>query len=245
MRRIVEALQAAPEDTLVEIGPGRGILTAALLGTGAPVVAIEIDRELAARLRERYDAATLRLIEGDALEVSLAAIAPSLAVAGNLPYNISKPFAMKLVDERRAVARAVLMFQREVAMRLTARTGTGDYGPLTVLAGRAFAIERLFDVPPGAFRPRPKVVSTVTRWTPRPAADLPSGDVPSLKAALRAAFAHRRQTIGKNLRQELSLDDRAAAGLLEDAGIDPGRRAEAVDPDAFLRLAAAMRRRAI
>jgi 16S rRNA (adenine1518-N6/adenine1519-N6)-dimethyltransferase len=245
VRRIVEALQAAPADTLVEIGPGRGILTAALLDTGAPVVAIEIDRDLAARLRERYDPGMLRLIEGDALDVSLASIATSLAVAGNLPYNISKPFAMKLVNERWSVARAVLMFQREVAMRLTARPGTGDYGPLTVLAGRAFTIERLFDVPPGAFRPRPKVVSTVTRWTPRPAADLPSDDVPALKSALRAAFAHRRQTIGKNLRQELSLDDRAVAGLLEDAGIDPGLRAEAVDPDTFLRLAAAMRRRAI
>lgn len=245
VRRIVEALRAAPDDTLVEIGPGRGILTAALIETKAPVVAIEIDRDLAARLRERYDEGTLRLIEGDALELSLASIAPSLAVAGNLPYNISKPFAMKLVDERHAVARAVLMFQREVAMRLTGRPGTGDYGPLTVLAGRAFTIERLFDVPPGAFRPRPKVVSTVTRWMPRPAADLPSDDVAALKSALRAAFAHRRQTIGKNLRQELSLDDRAVAGLLEEAGIDPGLRAEAVNPDAFLRLAAAMRRRAI
>jgi 16S rRNA (adenine1518-N6/adenine1519-N6)-dimethyltransferase len=131
------------------------------------------------------------------------------------------------------------MFQREVADRLTAVPGTGAYGPLTVLAGRAYRIERLFDLPPGAFRPRPKVVSTVTRWTPLAAEGLPPSLVPPLREVLRVAFARRRQTLRKNLRAALQGGDEAAARLLANAGLDGALRAEAIPPEGFVRLASA------
>src|SRR5258706_4602813 len=200
IRRIVEALAPSPSEMVLEIGPGRGSLTEALLQAVPAIVAVEIDRDLAALLRARFPSDRLRLVEDDVLDIALDALAPSLplVVAGNLPYNISKPVAMKLVLERHAVGRAVLMFQREVADRLTASPGRRAYGPLTVLTGRAYRIERLFDVRPGAFRPRPSVVSTVTRWTPREDDALPPDLVAPLMAVLRAAFAHRRQTLQKN-----------------------------------------------
>jgi 16S rRNA (adenine1518-N6/adenine1519-N6)-dimethyltransferase len=116
---------------------------------------------------------------------------------------------------------------------------------LSVLAGHAYAIERVFDVPAGAFRPSPKVVSSVTRWTRRAESELPPALVAPLKAVLRAGFAHRRQTIGKNLRRETALGESELESLLRGAGIEPGARAEDVPPDAFLRLAAAIGPRAI
>ncbi len=241
IRRIVAALAPGVSENVLEIGPGRGSLTEALLEAVPAIAAIEIDRDLAALLRARYPHDRLRLIESDVLDVAFDALAPStpLVIAGNLPYNISKPVAMKLVIERRAVRRAVLMFQREVADRLTASPGERAYGPLTVLTGRAYRIERLFDVRPGAFRPRPNVVSTVTRWTRREDEALPPELVAPLMAVLRAAFAHRRQTLHKNLRGVLAGGDAAAVHLLAHAGIDGALRAEAIPPSGFVAIARA------
>lgn len=241
IRRIVAALGPSASENVLEIGPGRGALTSALLEVVPAISAIEIDRDLAALLRSRYAEDRLRVIEKDVLDVTFDALAQKaqLVIAGNLPYNISKPVAMKLVLERRAVLRAVLMFQREVADRLTALPGTAAYGPLTVLAGRAYRIERLFDLAPGAFRPRPKVVSTVTRWTPREAGELPESLIAPLKAVLSAAFAHRRQTLRKNLRATLRGGDAAAVLLLTQAGLDGALRAEAIPPQGFVALALA------
>jgi 16S rRNA (adenine1518-N6/adenine1519-N6)-dimethyltransferase len=144
---------------------------------------------------------------------------------------------MKLVVERRCVSRAVLMFQREVAERLTAQPGTKAYGPLTVLAGRAYRIERLFDLAPGCFRPAPKVVSTVTRWTVQEDDALPDALLGPLRSVLSAAFAHRRQTLHKNLREHLPGGEAAAHGLLAAAGLDGSLRAEAIPPEGFMALA--------
>jgi 16S rRNA (adenine1518-N6/adenine1519-N6)-dimethyltransferase len=236
--RIVEALDPAESERVVEIGPGRGALTDALLARVPHLDAIELDRDLAAFLRQRHPESRLRVIEGDVLEVPLGSIGPGpLVVVGNLPYNISKPFAMKLVTERARVARAVLMFQREVASRLTARPATSAYGPLTVLAGRAYAITRLFDLPPGAFRPPPEVTSTVTCWRRRPPEDLPDEIEAPLREVLHAAFGRRRQTILRNLRDALPGGDEQAGALLHAAGIDGRLRAEAVGPEAFVALA--------
>lgn len=245
--RIVGALDPRPGESVVEIGPGRGALTAALLERVPFVTAIEIDRDLVESLRARFPDDRLRVLEADVLDVwgevhdlgpATPAFHPPFVVAGNLPYNISKPLAMKLIAARAAVRRAVLMFQREVADRLTAAPGSSAYGPLSVLAGRAFAIERLFTLPPGAFRPAPAVTSAVTRWIPLPAAALPPSIEPALKAVLRAAFAHRRQTILRNLRSVLPGGEDQARALLRDTGIDAGLRAEAVIPEAFMALAA-------
>ena len=238
MRRIVEGLAPRPDESVVEIGPGRGALTEALLAAVPRVTAIELDRDLASLLVARFGPERLSLLSRDVLDVALATLSPPLAVVGNLPYNVSKPVAMKLITERAAVDRAVLMFQREVADRLLAVPGTSAYGPLTILSGLAFRIERLFDVPPGAFHPKPAVVSTVTRWNRHDAERLPATIEPSLRAVLRASFARRRQTLLRNLRSSLPQGEAEALALLKGAGIDGSLRAEALPPDAFLALAA-------
>jgi 16S rRNA (adenine1518-N6/adenine1519-N6)-dimethyltransferase len=237
--RIVAALAPSPSENVLEIGPGRGALTDALLAAVASITAVEIDRDLAAGLRDRYPEDRLRLLVGDVRDLALSPLAAGgpLVIAGNLPYNISKPVAMKLIAERRAVLRAVLMFQREVADRLTALPGTGAYGPLTVLAGRAYRIARLFDLPPGAFSPRPKVVSSVTHWTPREPETLEDDQIEPLRAVLRTSFARRRQTLQKNLRGALPGGPAAVAKLLEAAGVDGSLRAEAIAPEGFVALA--------
>lgn len=236
--RIVDALAPRVDETVVEIGPGRGALTEEILNRIPRLTAVELDRDLVALLVARFGPERLHLVAQDVLDVDLARLGARLAIAGNLPYNVSKPVAMHLVRHRAAIDRAVLMFQREVADRLTATPGSKAYGPISVLAGRAFRIERLFDLPPGAFRPSPKVVSSVTRWTKTDPDALPEPLVAPLRAVLQASFAHRRQTIGKNLREHLPGGEGAARALLTAHGIDPGARAEILSPDAFVALAA-------
>jgi len=244
-RRIVEAVVAEREEVVVEIGPGRGALTAGLLDRFERIAAVEVDRDLAASLRERFDASRLVLVEQDVLRTRLAQVAgrvsgvsdPRVVVVSNLPYNISKPFANKLTIERDSIASAVLMFQREVAERITASPGTRAYGPLSVMAGRTYRIETLFNVPPAAFRPRPKVVSTVTRWHARTGPGLDARTERSLRATLGACFARRRQTLLRNLRAALPGGNSQARDLLALCDIDPGLRAEALSPDDFMRLA--------
>jgi 16S rRNA (adenine1518-N6/adenine1519-N6)-dimethyltransferase len=144
-----------------------------------------------------------------------------------------------MIRERRWVDRAVLMFQREVAQRLTARPGSRDWGPLSVLASQAFEIEILFDLPPGAFRPRPRVVSSVTHWRRREAVPpLDEQEEARLRACLSVCFARRRQTLRNNLRAALR-DDALVARALAEAALDPGGRAELADAASLRRLAAA------
>ena len=236
VRRIVEAVGPRQGPPVLEIGPGRGALTGPLLAAFGRVIAVEIDRDLAASLRARFPQESLALLEGDVLDVSLAEVAGGpLRLVGNLPYNVSKPVAAKLVRERAAVAGAVLMFQREVAGRLTALPGSRIYGPLTVLVGEAFRVERLFDLPPEAFRPAPEVRSTVTRWTPRADA-FASVSESGLSAVLRTGFAQRRRTLLNNVQRALGRGP--AETLLAEAGIDGGLRAEVVPPEGWRRLGA-------
>jgi len=243
-RRIVDLAAPGRAEPVLEIGPGRGALTGDLLERTRPIAAVELDRELAAALRATFGPDALRLYEQDVLRLDLGRVrqdlgAPTgvgLVVVSNLPYAVSKPVAQKLVREREHVDRAVLMFQREVAARLLARPGSRDYAPLTVLAGRVFAIERAFDLSPGAFRPRPEVVSTVTRWTRRRSAPLGDDEERRLRACLEACFRQRRRTLRANLARTLGSRERAER-LLGAAGLDPGARAEQLAPDDFARLA--------
>jgi len=206
VRRIVEALAPSAADPVLEIGPGRGALTGALLERARRVLAIELDRGLADALRRRFPEERLLLVHEDFLNVDLARAASwlgrpagtPLLVAGNLPYGISKPVARKLVTERGCVSRAVLMFQREVADRLTAEPGERAYAPLTVLVSLCFVVERLFDLPPAAFRPRPAIRSTVTRWTLRDPSLLDAALESRLSRCLAASFRRRRQTLHNN-----------------------------------------------
>lgn len=242
--RIVDALDPRSGEPLLEIGPGRGALTSLLVERVDRVAVVERDPELAEVLRRDHSADRLVVIEDDVLKVDLSSIAPALGhptttrlvVVGNLPYYISKPIAMKLIRERRAIDRAVLMFQKEVADRLTAVPGTKAYGPLTVLAALNYCVEPLFDLAPGAFRPRPRVHSTVTRWHTREVAGLDSQQEQALEHCLRATFARRRQTLRNNLRHALGSTERAEE-MLRAAGLDPSARAEVVPPEGFVRLA--------
>jgi 16S rRNA (adenine1518-N6/adenine1519-N6)-dimethyltransferase len=238
VRRILQSVHEPPGG-VVEIGPGHGALTAGLVARFPCVAAIELDRRLVAHLKNEFGEAGLVVHEADVLSIELSSLrdlmgGARLTVVGNLPYNISKPIAMLLVRERAEIDSAVLMFQREVAQRLTASAGTRAYGPLTVLAGACFTIERLFDVSPGAFRPRPGVVSTVTRWRSRPD-PLPEAEETALRTCLAACFTRRRRTILNNLRN--ALGDGAARALLKRTGIDGASRAEQLPPDGLRELA--------
>jgi 16S rRNA (adenine1518-N6/adenine1519-N6)-dimethyltransferase len=236
-RRVVGALGPCAGETLVEIGPGRGALTALLLEKEARVVAVELDRELAPILRERFGGLdNFKLVEADALELDFcAAIEPatSARVVANLPYNISTAILQRLVEQRRCVPEMVLMLQREVVERITAPPGSAERGYLTVLVEAFCQSEALFDVPPGAFRPVPKVWSTVVRLRARGAV-AESFDKSLFPRLVSAGFAQKRKTILNNLRsapagvRELVEAAGGAASLLEDAGIDPRRRAEAL-----------------
>lgn len=245
-RRIVSTLDPRAGEPVIEIGPGRGALTARLVEAAGCIAVVELDRALAQWLQTRFDRNQLVLFQQDILQIELPVILLALGqpetaravIAGNLPYHISKPVAQKMIRERQWVDRALLMFQREVAQRLTARPGGRDYGPLSVLAGEVYAIEILFDLPPGAFRPQPKVVSSVTRWRRRdtvPALD--EVEEARLRACLALCFARRRQTLRNNLRAALR-DDRLVDAALEAAELDGKQRAEAVLPAGFRRLAA-------
>jgi 16S rRNA (adenine1518-N6/adenine1519-N6)-dimethyltransferase len=245
VRAIANALAPGADDVVVEIGPGRGALTLELVRRAGRVVAVELDPELAA-LVGRDAPAGLVVVHDDVLrrtfrETANAAGAPSagaLLVAGNLPYSISKPIAMKLVRERDDVARAVLMFQREVALRLTAEPGGRDYGPLAVLARRVFDVRRLFDLPPGAFRPAPRVWSTVTLWERRPDTRLDRAAEGRLRRCLAVSFARRRRTLHNNLRA-VEPDAARVDGFLAKIGVDGAMRPERVSPEQYDRMAQA------
>lgn len=244
-RKLVRSAAITDGEAVLEIGPGRGALTGHLLEAVPRIAAVEIDRDLASALRERFDAERLLLFERDVLELPFAEVraalgipgGPPLVVVGSLPYNVSKPIARKLVEEKAGIGRALLVFQREVAARLTARHGTKDYGPLTILVGRSYDVKTLFPLPPEAFRPRPEVVSTATLWTRRATADDEPGLDARLEACLQAAFGRRRQTILRNLREALAGDEPRARALLAAAEIDAALRAEAVPAERLVALA--------
>jgi 16S rRNA (adenine1518-N6/adenine1519-N6)-dimethyltransferase len=255
-RRVVGALGARAGETVVEVGPGRGALTGLLLESGARVVAVELDRELVPVLRDRFGGREeFKLVEADALELDFcAAVEPatSARVVANLPYNISTAILQRLIEQRRCVPEMVLMLQREVVERITAPPGSAERGYLTVLVEAFCDAEALFDVPPGAFRPVPKVWSTVARLRARRGRDEAAGEGFDERLFLRlvsAGFAQKRKTILNNLRSAPE-DLRAlvelsggAAALLEAAGVEPRRRAEALTLDEWERLAETLKPR--
>jgi 16S rRNA (adenine1518-N6/adenine1519-N6)-dimethyltransferase len=233
LQRIVDAIDPRPGESLLEIGPGPGALTAPLIERAGRVTAIEIDRDLAASLRERFGEDRLTLFEADALDFDYGALAPPLRVVGNLPYNISTPLLFRLCEFAGRFRDMHFMLQKEVVQRMAARHSTPEYGRLSVMVQHWFAATRLFDVPPGAFRPPPKVESSVVRLVPRAAAERGNVDVDRLRQVVTAAFSQRRKTVGNSL---AAFADRA---LLESLGIDPGARAENLSLADYVRLATA------
>lgn len=228
--RIVAAVAPQPADNIVEIGPGLGALTGALIDGAKRISAIEIDRDLVARLRERFAADVLALHEADALAFDYGTLGPRLRVVGNLPYNISSPLLFRLSAYATSLLDIHVMLQREVVARMTAKPATPDYGRLTVMLQSRFAVTRLFTVPPGAFRPAPNVDSAVARLVPlaelRPRID----DEALFARVVAAAFGQRRKTMRN------ALAGVAGEAALRDASIDPSARGETLSVDEFVRL---------
>ena len=232
--RIVDAVDPQPGDNLVEIGPGLAALTGALIARAERIAAIEIDRDLAARLRDRFAADRLALHEVDALAFDFATLGTDLRVVGNLPYNISSPLLFHLATFETRLRDIHVMLQREVVARMTAVPGTPDYGRLTVMLQAHFRVTRLFTVPPGAFRPPPKVESAVARLVPLGDAKPAIADEALFARIVAAAFGQRRKTL-RNALAEI-VDE----SLLQAANIDPGARGETLAVADFVRLANAL-----
>jgi 16S rRNA (adenine1518-N6/adenine1519-N6)-dimethyltransferase len=233
--RIIDALDLDADDTVIEIGPGQGALTSGLLDAAGHVIAIEFDRDLIAPLRVQFHGASnLTIFNEDALSVDLAEILKGSASAktkliANLPYNISTPILQRLVEQRHLFARLVLMFQREVVERITAKPGGRERGYLSVLVENAFETERLFDVPPTAFRPVPKVWSAVVRFTPKTSS---LSDETGFRDLLSRTFAQKRKTLLNNLKSSIT----DIGSKLTKAGIDGKRRAETLTLEEWITL---------
>ena len=234
--RIISAVNAHRDETIIEIGPGRGALTLRLTENTGRLIAIEFDRELVPVLREQFkDTPNLQLIEDDALNVNFCDViepARSARVVANLPYNIATAILQRLIEQRNCITDMTLMLQREVADRITAAAGSTERGYLSVLVEAYCETEKLFDVPPRAFRPAPRVWSTVVRLRVRSKTAVEVKDEKLLWQIVSAGFAQRRKTILNNLRRapasiQALLKKRGGASIvLCEAGIPPQRRAE-------------------
>ena len=231
VKKLIDAVAPVSDDTFLEIGPGRGALTVPLAQRAGRVVAIEIDRDLAEALPSIVPP-HVKVIAGDFLDADLEAVLGTenrpVRVVGNLPYNMSSPILFKLLraaDQGRLLSDATLMLQKEVADRLAAAPGSGDYGALAIQVAVAADAERLLTLPPGAFRPPPKVTSAVVRLRFRPPT-VNVGDPAVFERIVRGVFLQRRKTIQNALKPVADALGRTASDLLARAAIDPGRRPE-------------------
>jgi len=249
--RIVDVLNLGNDDTVIEIGAGRGALTARLVEHAGRVFAVELDRDLSPILLEQFGKnGNFHLIEQDALKINFAEILQhrafeisnlkseisnlkSAKLVANLPYNISTAILQRLFEQRANFSEMILMFQREVVERITAAAGQSERGYLSVLVEAAFHAEKLFDVPPRAFRPVPKVWSSLVKLTPKPKE---IGNETLFRRMVSIGFSQRRKTILNNFKGDFS----DAAILFEKSGIDPSRRAETLTLKEWKRLARAL-----
>jgi len=242
--KLVEALDARPDETFLEIGPGRGALTAPLAARVKRLLAVELDRDLAAALPTKVP--DIHLVQADFLDVNLTDLlrdaAKPVRVVGNLPYNVASPILFKLLhdaDDGRVLKDATLMLQKEVADRLVATPGSDGYGGLAIQVALLADAERILSLPPGAFRPPPKVRSAVVRLRFRkPAVDV--GDRAMFEKLVRGLFLQRRKTLANALKPVAASMGRSATEMIERARVDASRRPEALTLDDFARLARAM-----
>ena len=236
--RIADAIAVREEDHLVEIGPGQGALTEMLAPIGCQLDVIELDRDLMAGLLAAFSIyPKFKLHSADALKfdfASLAADGQPLRVVGNLPYNISTPLIFKLLENAAIIQDMHFMLQLEVVERLAAEPGSKAWGRLGIMAQYQCQVEHLFDVPPSAFNPPPKVQSAIVRLTPWEKSPWPPIEETQLRKIVQAAFAQRRKTLRNNLK---GLIDGEA---LESLGIDPGCRAETLQLSQFIEIANAV-----
>jgi len=246
--KLLAAASITETDAVVEIGPGRGAITRPLAERCRRLLAIEVDRDLAADL-EADKPENVTVVTGDVLAVDLVPIladwlgappgpANPFRIVGNLPYNISSPILFRLIDlasTTNGVTDALLMLQKEVADRLIAKVGTGDYGVLTVLTTLHADVTRILSLPPGAFRPQPKVHSAVVRLTFRPP-KVQVDDPDAFVRMVRTTFTQRRKTIGNALKPFAAPTGKDAAAVLKAIGVDPQRRPETLQLAEFAAL---------
>ena len=217
---IVNVINPQEGETLVEIGPGLGALTGPLLERLPHLHAVELDRDIIARLETRYSAARLCLHSGDALKFDFAALGSDLRIVGNLPYNISSPLLFRLMEFAAHIRDMHFMLQKEVVARMVAEPSGHDYGRLSIMLQRRFYLEWLLDVPPTAFQPAPKVDSAVVRLIPKAASEITPLDEALFSRVVLTAFSQRRKTLRNTLAGVLDAQGFSALG------IDSGRRAE-------------------
>lgn len=236
----------SPDDRVVEIGPGRGALTAHLIDRARELWLIELDPALLGPLREKFAGRDrLHLIHADAMRFPFSQIPAPFKVVANLPYAVASPLLIHLLEVRRSISRMVLMFQREVAERLTAEPGSRRYGLLTVLARLYADVTLELIVSPGSFRPPPKVESAVVTVMPRTEPRIPLDEEAQFLRLVRRGFAHRRKTLLNNLRHSALPDGptpltaEQAVVLLRRADIDPVRRPETLGIEDWARLSRA------
>lgn len=228
---ILRAVSARPDETIVEIGPGKGILTQRLAETAGTLHAIELDRDLATQLRRDFESVNnVTIHQADALRFDYGSIEGPIRVVGNLPYNISTPLLFALLRFRDQVLDMHFMLQKEVVDRMAADPGSKNYGRLGIMLGCRFAIDALFDVDRLCFDPPPAVTSSVVRLVPLPPGTYDINDEERLSRLVATAFSQRRKTIRNALR---NVADQEA---LRSAGIDPGLRPESISIADYVRL---------
>jgi 16S rRNA (adenine1518-N6/adenine1519-N6)-dimethyltransferase len=238
LARTADALGATKGDTVLEIGPGPGGLTAALVERAGHVVTIEKDSDLVPELRSRFPG--VQVVEGDALDLDWHTLVPaSFLVAGNIPYNITSPLLDKALRPPRP-GRIVFLVQKEVADRLTGSPGSDAYGALTVGVQSVATVEQLFTIPAGAFYPRPKVDSAVVRIVPRAEPLVPDRSRESFRRLVVGLFGFRRKQLVRALRELTGWDAESAAAPLREIKIDPRSRPEVLSPQQFVALHAAL-----
>lgn len=249
INKIVSALAPQNGETIIEIGAGRGALTEKLIDSGANVVAIELERDMIAVLKENFgDNRNFRLIEADVLKIDFKELLKNqpanqkVKLVANLPYYISTAILQKLIEQREVFSEMILMFQREVVDRITAEAGNSVRGFLTVLVQAYLEVEKLFDVPPKAFRPAPKVWSSIARLITKEEVKNSIKNEKLFREIISAGFRQKRKTIFNNLKnvsddlQEKFEKKGGVANILENINIAPNRRAESLSLDEWKNL---------
>lgn len=243
--RLIAAVGPSADDAFLEIGSGRGALTLPLAERAGRVIAVELDRDLAANLAARAPA-NVRLVQSDFLDVNLPQLLQDeqrpVRVVGNLPYNVASPILFRLLaaaEDGRLLGEATLMLQREVADRLLAEPGVADYGAMSIQVQLRADVERILNLPPGAFRPPPKVHSTVVRLRFRPPR-FEVGTLDAFERVVRGIFLQRRKTLANALKPVAASFGRDPSEILERARLDGGRRPETLTVEDVARLSQAV-----
>lgn len=247
--KIISALNPQENETIIEIGAGRGALTEKLLETGANVIAIELDKDLIPVLQDEFrKSENFQIVETDALKTDFSSLithhsSPITKLVANLPYNISTAILQKLIVRREVFSEMILMFQREVVERISAKPGNKERGFLTVLVEAYLHSEKLFDVPPTAFRPIPKVFSSVVRLTPRKENEIEIKNDGIFREIISCGFRQKRKTLFNNLKNAPDFVYKTSevkynpALILENLEISPNRRAETLTLNEWIKLA--------